>query len=118
MKTTDQNPWQPATGGEPKLHNVSSGKYLTNRKGAGICEGFQEGTCTELGPNNRCAKNSDNVHQCSKCLSPLHGAKDCNATPREPRAEKGAKAGGKGTGGGKGKDKSSKGKGKGKGKWW
>ena len=91
-----------------KVHNVQNGLYTTNRKGQALCEGFQTGTCTELGRNNTCAKDATKSHQCAKCLSVAHGAHACTKSPLAPGQ---AWENGKGKGKGKGK------KGKGKGKW-
>ena len=46
----------------------------TNRAGKRLCDGFQNGQCTRTLPNNVCAKNPSEVHQCARCLQPSHGA--------------------------------------------
>ena len=44
-----------------------------------------------------CAKNGNRRHQCSKCLSELHGAQQCQSEgPKQPRANHGKKGRGKG----------------------
>ena len=83
----------------PKVHNVSDGIYSTSRRGVRLCEEFQNGLCEGVDLNARCKKNSDGVHQCSRCLGADHCAKDCNKTPRPPSLGKGK---GKGKGGRKG----------------
>ena len=91
-----------AAEGHPK---VVDGVFVTTSSGAGICDGWNAGTCTQRGycPHNKGAR------QCKLCLRSDHGACDPNCPNKD-----GAKP--KKVGKGKGKGK-SKGVGKGKGKW-
>ena len=59
-------------------HNVGEdGRYITNRKHVKLCEGFQDGSCTESDATKHCARDKSNIHQCSICLSDTHGAHAC-----------------------------------------
>ena len=91
-----------------KAHNVKDGLYETNRRGAALCPGWQNGTCTEtlLNGFHYCKRDGSLTHQCSKCLSPDHGADKCNNSkrPKASAAPPPGKGGGKfKKGGGKGK---------------
>ena len=88
-----------------KQHQVAGGLHEVNRRGAKLCPGWQDGSCTETVRGVVCARDSSRVHQCAKCLDPKHGAahpRECTAVPREP-ASFGAKGGGRGRGGGGGR---------------
>ena len=81
-------------------HAVADGKYTSNRSGAKLCSGFNDGTCTQMIKKNNswfCAVDNRNVHQCNKCLG-THpaGSPLCqgNTTDRQPNA--GFRKGGKG----------------------
>ena len=88
-----------------RAHNTTSdGSMTTNRRGVGLCNEFQAGGCTETvftQQGYRCAKNRSYVHQCSKCLSPQHGAHECSGKPAPVPSQHTAKGGGKGKGKGK-----------------
>lgn len=74
------------------------GNYTHNRRGVELCKMFQTGECVE-GTNGCCGRNPSRRHQCSKCLSELHGASKCPQDgPRPPRQQHG-----RGKGKGKGK---------------
>ena len=89
---------------EQRLHNVSEGQYVTNRRGVELCRDFNKGTCCETNKYGRCAKDANRVHQCSLCLSTEHGAHSCTKPP--PSANVTPK--GKVKGGGKGGAKTAK----------
>ena len=72
-----------------KFHNVSDGAYTTNRRGIRLCDDFQQGHCEGVDLNARCRRNSQKVHQCSKCLGADHCAKDCDRIPKPPSKGKG-----------------------------
>ena len=96
-----------------RVHNVSNGRFSTNRRGSSICPGFNAGTCNSADRSGRCSKDPSMMHQCDRCLSIEHPGKDCNKSPGAPPAAQPqwkAKGAGKHKGGGKGK--SFKGKGK------
>eukprot|EP00974_Lingulodinium_polyedra_P001178 113379-Lingulodinium_polyedra.AAC.1 len=60
---------------------------LANRRGKKLCSGFQSGERVATDPKGgqlACAKNPAFSHQCAKCLSPQHGAAQCNAAPAHP----------------------------------
>ena len=46
----------------------------TNRTGKPLCSDFQHGNCDQAGSQNSCPRHSGQVHQCSRCLDPRHGA--------------------------------------------
>ena len=59
-------------------HNVGAdGRYITNRKHVKLCEGFQDGSCTEADATKQCARDKSKIHQCSICLSDTHGVHAC-----------------------------------------
>ena len=85
-----------------RVHKVGEDGNLThNRKGAELCRGYQTGECTECDARGFCSRNPRRRHQCARCLSEFHGAKDCSLTnPRQPRVNHGkGRGGGKGEGG-------------------
>ena len=82
--------------GEPQNNVDANGRFTTNRQGAALCPGWQDGTCANSG---FCG---NGVHQCNICLVNAHGAKSHGK-------QKGA-GGGKGRGGGGKKGKGGKGK--------
>ncbi len=89
-----------------KFHRVAEGMYTHNRQGKKLCEGFQTGACPYQPGRNWCPSQRDAVHQCSRCLSQMHGAHrpfECQAKPVEPKGR-----GGKGKGQGKGKGTAGK----------
>ena len=97
---------KPAARDNRRGHSVADGKFTSNRSGAKLCPGFNEGTCTQMVKKNNswfCAVDNRNVHQCNKCLG-THpaGSPLCqgNTTDRQPNA--GFRKGGKGRGKGKG----------------
>ena len=74
--------------------------HVRNRKGKLLCADFNAGRCTSGGPGSvNCPVHSGQVHQCSICLSPSHGASGHTA----------AEAGGKDKGKGRGKGKRRRG---------
>eukprot|EP00439_Symbiodinium_sp_Y106_P066340 s1806_g10.t2 len=84
-----------------RMHKVGDDGFLThNRRGTELCRGYQSGECTECDQRGFCKRNNRLRHQCAKCLSDFHGAKDCTlAAPKQPRANHGKGRGGKGGGG-------------------
>ena len=99
-------------GSKARVHEVESTagglRFMKNRGGYKLCDDFQTGACGESSRGHHCPQNRNLMHQCRKCLSPLHGADGpagpCNGKgPSQHHPTKG----GKGKGGGKGK----------KGKW-
>jgi len=89
-----------------RLHKVDAEGYAThNRNGIELCSGWQEGTCFLTKWGNRCSKDVNKAHQCSRCLDQCHGRKfpkDCDSNMiTEPKSKKGKSKGGKS--GGKGK---------------
>ena len=87
-----------------KVYNVdqATGMHTTNRKNKPLCEAWQSGSCAYFGGSSSCPANPSQQHQCSICLSTIHGAQAC---PRNPAAAQH-------TGGGKGRGKGKKGGGK------
>ena len=81
-----------------KQHNVSNGLYTANRQGVTLCIAFQDGSCTKMGRNNRCAAALTRIHQCAKCLSTNHGADSCNQVPKAPGETTGDVSGRRGQG--------------------
>ena len=81
---------------EDKSHNVTEGRYTTNRRGVRLCEGFNAGECKEVDKYGRCAKDSNRVHQCNRCLSTDHIGSSCTKTA--PEFQRGRGRGGKGSG--------------------
>ena len=82
-----------------KMHNIDKeGFALSNRRGRTLCKGWQDGSCTETGRDNRCGKNSSEMHQCSKCLSTEHGRSGCGGqfAKMPTKTAKGKKGKGKG----------------------
>ena len=107
-KRTDPDPYVSAPPAKKKpnadlAQTDASGKFTANRRGNGLCADFQTGAC-QTTTKGVCPKNPALRHQCSICLSPLHGASSCTAT--SPAAAPSS-----------GKGKGKKGKGRGKGKW-
>ena len=85
-------------------HNVSAtGSMTTNRGGAPLCSGFQDGSCTWTVAGNRCGYDSSKMHQCARCLHPKHGAHSPAECTAPPASAKGGKGRGKGKGKGKGR---------------
>ena len=68
-------PTRPTKIKKTKKAQQSSGSGMaTNRSGKRLCDAFQNGRCSETLPNGVCANNPSEVHQCSRCLQPSHGA--------------------------------------------
>ena len=89
-----------------KQHNVHNGVYSTNRGNVPLCEGWNDGSCTQTGRQNRCGRDWYKAHQCSGCLSSDHGlSAPCPFKGKQPKApaqppatyrrEKGKSKGGK-----------------------
>ena len=84
-----------------KSHEVDSqGRMVCNRSGVRLCSGFQDGSCTNTGRDNRCGSDRSKSHQCVICLSTEHGAdhptKCSRPAAKMPRmSEKGSGKGGK-----------------------
>ena len=80
-----------------RVHNIdaSGSTFTTNRRGIALCPGWQAATCLEV-RNEKCAVNQNMVHQCSKCLSRDHGAKDCSRKPHALSPRPAASSRGKG----------------------
>ena len=96
-----------------RQHNVSNGAHVTNRRGVVLCNDFNLGTCTETIGQNRCKKEPNKIHQCSKCFSLDHPATQCTKALTGPPAQPAWIANRKGSGGkGGGKSKGKFGKGK------
>jgi hypothetical protein len=91
-------PSKRARGPDIREHKVGEdGNYTHNRRGVELCRMFQPGECTEKDARGYCAKNGNRRHQCSKCLSELHGAQQCQSEePKQPRDNHGKKGRGKG----------------------
>ena len=86
-----------------RAHHVSGGLFTHNRKGAALCHGYQDGSCTGL----LCPKGF--VHQCNKCLDTRHGSSSphpCQSVPAAPTGKGSGKKGGGKKGGKKGGAKS------------
>eukprot|EP00971_Amphidinium_carterae_P341855 6480904-Amphidinium_carterae.1 len=79
-----------------RVHRVQDGHFVSNRQGVALCKAWQEGSCQGSSSGNRCPRNPDLTHQCSKCLSPDHGSNDCTskkevaAASQPPRFRKGS----------------------------
>ena len=86
-----------------RQHHVQNGAYTANRSGAELCHGYQNGSCMGAVKGNHCARNSQYVHQCAKCLSNDHGADKCakSSAPSSSSGGKGKGSKGRGKGGGK-----------------
>ena len=68
-------PTRPTKIKKTKKAQQSSGSGMaTNRSGKRLCDAFQNGRCSETLSNGVCANNPSEVHQCSRCLQPSHGA--------------------------------------------
>ena len=86
-------------------HNTgSNGGMATNRSGTALCADFNAacgcGPTASTQHGARCPKDSSKAHQCSKCLSPGHGASSCNGQAAKVPSGKGkGNKGGKGKGG-------------------
>jgi hypothetical protein len=81
-----------------KQHNVSGGRFTTNRSGNSLCMSFNSGNCTGTAGNIMCPVDSPRRHNCSLCLSPDHGAHACSQSEAKPppyKKQKKGKAGGK-----------------------
>ena len=92
---------QKKAGKGEQAHNLdANGRCTTNRQGALLCPGYQDGTCSSMGARCRAG-----VNQCNICLIKQHGAKGHGQSGQ-----------GKGAGGGKGHGGGKKG-GRGKGKY-
>ena len=86
--------------GLAEFMKLGNGKYLLNRTGYRLCEGFQAGECSQTTNGIWCSQAWDAVHQCDRCLG-NHGSKSC---PRKEMVVPGfAKSKGSGKGSGKGK---------------
>ena len=88
-----------------RQHHVAENGHMThNRNGAPLCGKFQSGNCRQSVRGNKCPVNTDEVHQCSMCLSQKHGSehpRKCEDATSKP--SKGGKGKGKGKGKGAGK---------------
>lgn len=93
--STSARPAKRQRGSDVREHRVGDdGQYTHNRRGIELCKLFQSGECTES-TNGCCNRNPARRHQCSKCLSELHGSARCPMDgPRPPRQQHG-KGGGK-----------------------
>ena len=73
-------------------NNIKKGiTYTHNRNGTELCDGFNDGTCTEMGAGSRC-KRFKKAHQCNLCLSNTHGACDHESATGQ-KTKKRARAG-------------------------
>ncbi len=72
-------------------HHVADGHYLKNRRGMTLCKGWNDGTCNAYNRTypHVCGNDDTLAHQCSKCLSPEHSAKDCGKQPANGHRAKG-----------------------------
>ena len=113
------HPPPPAPVGPPRARNGDW--YTTTRRGTGICEGYQTGTCTQHGLNRICTRDGVSVHVCAICRRYGHGAqfpRCLTKHPEAPAAAAGAPPGGagagRGAGNGRGRGRARAGKGRGK----
>jgi hypothetical protein len=60
-----------------KVHNVTNGRFTTNRYGNPICVNFQSDSCKSKGGIN-CPVDGSRRHVCNRCLSSGHGAESGN----------------------------------------
>ena len=51
-----------------RVHQIEDGKYTLNRTGFKLCEGYQNGECSQTTSGIWCAQQWDTVHQCNRCL--------------------------------------------------
>ena len=86
--TGDSRPSKRQRGPDVRVHRIGEdGMFTHNRRDMELCKLFQTGECTEKDIHGNCSRNPSRRHQCSKCLSELHGANKCpNDTPKPPRA--------------------------------
>jgi hypothetical protein len=99
-KTTRGDNRRSADEAELQAEQDASGKYIRNKKGVFICEGFTAGKCGK--PGGECPKGFR--HQCNVCLNGGHSGSE----HVHPYASGGGKGGAKDKGGGKGKGKGGK----------
>lgn len=85
-----------------RVHQIEGNKYVLNRTGFKLCEGFQTGACTQTNGGIWCAQQWDTTHQCERCLG-AHGSHACPHKELQVPgfAKKEAKGRGKGKRGGK-----------------
>jgi hypothetical protein len=91
-----------------KFHDVDGDVFKSNRKGKSLCAAFNQGSCAYSATSMICPKNPSEMHQCSRCLDPSHGAQSCRRSdyPAQQNSWSGAAKGkGKGKHQGKGKHK-------------
>ena len=88
--------------GNTKTH-IANGVHTRNRSDKELCQGFDEGTCTQTQGENLCSHTTSRVHQCHFCLQASHGGHACSvgvaqnlaAKQIKRRAQKGRGKGGK-----------------------
>lgn len=85
LGTADRQPKKPKQIG-PSLVQISGGKYSCNKKGAELCYGFQDGSCTET-KGGFCARASHRVRQCNLCLAQHPGPSRTKSAATFPAAE-------------------------------
>ena len=68
---------------------INGGKFVTNRRGQGLCHGFNDGSCLKSNYLGMCSKSERFAHQCHFCLKQDHGANKCTKTeasaPKPPK---------------------------------
>ena len=111
---------QPQAGKGKHQHHVVNGRYVANRAGTPLCDGFQKGTCHG---KRICPLDNYSVHVCNRCLQD-HGGdtpQSCKKTaPANPTTGVASRNNPKGNGGGGGKGGKKGGGKKGvkKAPWW
>ena len=89
----------PAAKKQKNAHSLNQdGSLATNRSGTILCRDWQSGRCTETAGQSRCSRDQSRMHQCSKCLSPDHGASTCSKPVKMPMGKGKKGKGGKGKG--------------------
>jgi hypothetical protein len=78
---------------DAKQHNMTDGKYTTNRSGNALCISFNNGSCVNAKKGNPvCPKEASRRHNCSTCLSAFHGAHECTGAQAQSKGKgKGSK---------------------------
>ena len=87
-----------------RIHQVENGKYVLNRTGYRLCDGYQTGECNQTTGGVWCSHQWDTTHQCNKCLG-NHPAKDCPNKDKDVSVPGFVRNQGKGGKGSKGKGK-------------
>ena len=93
-----------------RFHQIENGRYVLNRTGYKLCEGYQTGECNQTTGGVWCAHQWDTTHQCNKCLG-NHQAMSCPNKDKEitaPACVRNQGKSGKGSQKGKGKQKIGK----------